>query len=126
MRRRRLTIAIAVAALALLATGCGDAWRDDAQPTRTPAPDAATDLSPIVAPGEPFGDGAFLVGPEIAPGRYLASGPGVCRWARLERFGGAMADIVESAWGDSPAVVEIEETDAGFFSLHCGEWTRAP
>ena len=91
--------------------GCG-VW------TRDPPPRAAC--------GEPFGDGAFLVGPEIAPGRYLASGPGVWRWARLERFGGAETDIAESAWGDSPAVVEIEETDAGFVSLHCGEWTRAP
>ena len=93
--------------------GCG-VW------TRDPPPRAAR--------GEPFGDGAFLVGPEIAPGRYLASGPGVCRWARLERFGGAKTDIAESAAireGD-PAIVEIEETDAGFVSLHCGEWTRAP
>jgi len=88
------------------------------------------DPPPIAARGEPFGDGAFLVGPEIAPGRYRASppGPGGCRWGRLERFGGARTDIAESAEireGD-PAIVEIEETDAGFFSLRCGVWTPAP
>ena len=88
------------------------------------------DPPPIAAPWEPFGDGAFLVGPEIAPGRYRASppGPGGCRWGRLERFGGARTDIAESAEireGD-PAIVEIEETDAGFFSLRCGVWTPAP
>lgn len=86
------------------------------------------DPSPIVAPGEPFGDGAFLVGAGIAPGRYRASSPDGCRWARLHGFGGAKADIVASAEirGDGPAAVKIEETDVGFIGLGCGEWTRAP
>ena len=94
MERRRLTIAIAVAALALLAAGCGDAWRDDAQPSRTPAPDAAAEPTaspshgrapdamptPRPTPASTFGDGAFVVGIDIAHGRYRSDSPDSCRW----------------------------------------------
>ena len=91
-----------------------------------------TDLSPIVAPGEPFGDGAFLVGPEIAPGLYRTDSGRSCTWVRLTGFGGQEADVAARSPGRQPdvvvadlnaAIVKIEETDAGFLSGNCG-WSR--
>ena len=98
----------------LLTAGCGT-WSD-----------AAT---PIVGPGEPFGDGVYLVGINIAPGRYRASAPpGACSWRRLDGFRGdpsfgydTLPDII--AYGDS-TIVDILETDVGFSSSGCGAWSE--
>ena len=89
------------------------------------------ELTPIVAPGEPFGAGGFVVGPEIAPGRYRTSSPGErCFWMRLARFEGSTWDLPLAAYSDAGAVgvgffaiVDIEPSDAGFFSVGCGTWT---
>ncbi len=83
----------------------------------------STDLTPIVAPGQPFGNGSFLVGPEIGAGAYAADGGySDCEWMRLSGFGGTAADVV--AQNRTAHVVVIEETDAGFFSHRCGTWSR--
>ena len=80
-------------------------------------------------PGEPFGDGTYLVGTEIAPGRYYARSPTAsCYWARLGSFGGAMYYGYETSddilgYADF-AVVDIGEMDAGFRSSGCGSWSR--
>ena len=87
------------------------------------------DPAPIVTPGEPFGDGTYLVGTDVAPGRYSASDPGAsCYWTRLGSFSGdtsfgydTPADII--AYG-SLAIVEIFETDAGFGTSGCGTWSE--
>ena len=73
----------------------------------------------------------FLVGPEIAPGRYRASGnPEACGWARLRDFSfgddpsaAARGNVIES---DRSASAGIAPTDAGFLSLGCGQWTPVP
>ena len=96
-------------------------------------------LSPILAPGQPFGEGTFLVGAEIEPGRYRAAGgvPGrLCVWWRLSGFGGngpspAGAPPASSRFvagmgeGAGTAVADIASTDAGFSSLGCGVWSRS-
>lgn len=86
-------------------------------------------LTPIVTPGQPFGDGTYLVGVDVAPGRYLASEPGNwCYWTRLGSFGGDTSfgydtpdDIIGS--GSSLAIVDIFETDVGFRTSGCGTWS---
>ena len=92
--------------------GCGD-W--------------TSDFAPLATPGEPFGAGAFLVGAEVAPGRYRAESPRSCLWERLGGFGGRPGDIVRSARiGDEdglPVVVTVSPDDAGFRSRDCGVWT---
>ncbi len=89
----------------------------------------SSDLTPIVSPGEPFGDGTFLVGAEIAPGRYrgVAAEGSRCYWWRLSGFGKPTATI-ERSWFDtgSATVVTIAPTDAGFVSRGCGTWTPDP
>ena len=99
------------------------------------------DLSPTVSPGQSFGDGTFLVGPEIAPGRYRAIAPtGQCQWQRWKRFGGwpysnyrygGFGETVPGAGGravarSATAIADIAPSDAGFHSEGCGVWTNDP
>ena len=88
----------------------------------------SSDLTPIVSPGEPFGDGTFLVGAEIAPGRYrgVAADGSRCYWQRLSGFGAPDTTIERSWFETGSATVEIAETDTGFVSSGCGTWTPDP
>ena len=88
---------------------------------------------PLIALGDPIPAGAFLVGEEIAPGRYQQTTPSTyeehpCEWQRVSGFGGSEAEAIEagSAPMDAMATVDIAATDVGFISHWCGPWTRAP
>ncbi|MXW23325.1 MAG: hypothetical protein F4X80_10665 [Chloroflexi bacterium] len=91
----------------------------------------SSELTPVVTPGEPFGDGVYLVGIDIEPGRYRAYGPlWACEWARLGGFGGdttfgydTSPDIIAYSHEGS-RIVDILASDAGFRSSNCGEWRR--
>ena len=101
----------------------------------------SSDLAPRASPGQPFGEGTFLVGPEVAPGRYRAESPtALCRWQRWKRFGGwpysqylygdfdeLVGGLAGVLWHDVPpgqAIVDIAPSDAGFHSEGCGVWTN--
>jgi len=78
-------------------------------------------------PGEPatnFDDGTVQVGTHIAPGTYRADGTAdeLCYWARLSGFSAELDDVIAN--GNSPTVVEIDESDAGFTSFGCGSWSQ--
>lgn len=65
-------VALAPSDVSFSSRGCGS-WSNDPEPVATP--------------GQPFGDGAFFVGPEVAPGRYRATGGSdACWWYRLSGF----------------------------------------
>ena len=88
-------------------------------------------LTPIITPGQPFGDGAFLVGSEIAPGRYRATSPtDSCTWSKLEGFAahphdpGLDAFTIDS-YGAS-IIVDIPSSAVGFRSHGCGTWDGDP
>jgi hypothetical protein len=73
-----------------------------------------------------FGDGTHVVGAEIPPGRYRATGDGaICYWARLSGFAGTVADIVANdlSFGAATAVADIAPGDAGFETTGCGTWS---
>ena len=79
------------------------------------------------APGavSTFGDGTFVVGADIRPGRYRAVDLGAfCSWSRLSGFSGGFDDIIaiEIPQGAS-ALVDIRPTDVGFESSGCGPWS---
>ena len=100
--------------VAFISSGCG-VWSDD--------------LSPVATPGEPFGDGVYILNVDIAPGRYRASTPESCYWFRLFTFGGEHS-YGHGAWGYSlwpgdSSVVDIAPSDAGFVSRGCGTWSDA-
>ena len=86
--------------------------------------------TPRIASGQPFGDGVWLVGPEVEPGRYRAAPAAqTCRWIRLRGFTGELIKGEDVHFpkdltnGGATHIVDIAESDAGFISEGCGEWT---
>ena len=81
-------------------------------------------LSRISTDKRRFGQGAFIVGTDIAPGRYRNSRVDqACRWARLGNFTfGDHAFIMSGRYGRT--VVRISRGDRGFYSFGCGTWRR--
>lgn len=83
-----------------------------------------------------FGDGAWLIGPEVLPGTYRTIGPSSdCYWARLVEFSNVKAFIERSAAAnesgvrpggaaDQVIVVWIRESDTAFETSGCGVWRR--
>lgn len=84
------------------------------------------DLSAITSgPTEPFaGDGTYIVGVDIAPGTWRASGASRCYWARLNGFGGTRNIIANDNPAGATAVVTIAAGDKGFETARCGTWTK--
>lgn len=83
------------------------------------------DLSPITkSPTEPFGEGMYFVGKDVAPGTWQSDGGDVCYWERLSGFSGQLRDIKDNDIVAGPTVVTIEPGDQGFYSHRCGTWTR--
>ena len=97
-----------------------------------------SELTPIAVPGEPFGDGEWIVGLDIAPGRYRTHSPSsFCSWTRLSGFSQRSFTPEEGVWydieviggsdgSDDPGEVTIAPSDAGFYSRACGTWTPVP
>ena len=83
------------------------------------------DLSRVTDSKTRFGDGTFIVGTDIAPGRYRSSGGDGCYLARLRGFGGTLNEIIANANPSGRAVVTILGSDKGFQSNGCGRWKRS-
>ncbi len=86
--------------------------------------------TPRIAPGEAFGNGVWLVGPEVEPGRYRAAPDAEgCGWVRLVGFTGELLRGDDMHMRKDMTnigvthIVDIAERDAGFISEGCGEWT---
>lgn len=71
-----------------------------------------------------FGDGVFLVGTDIQPGRYRNEGGGSCYWARLSGVSGDFSEILANDNVSGQAVVDIASSDVAFESVRCGTWTK--
>jgi hypothetical protein len=84
---------------------------------------------PPPTPATSVGDGDWLVGQDIAPGRYRVTVDDVdaepyCRWSRARGLGYGAADVIEtdSIYRSDPAEVDLAEGER--FSLSgCGTWT---
>jgi hypothetical protein len=82
------------------------------------------DLKPITtSPSAPFGPGTFIVGVDIAPGKWRGGGAG-CSWERLKGFSGGRNEIVASGEPMGVATVTVNPKDKGFKSSSCGTWTK--
>jgi hypothetical protein len=94
----------------------------------TPVVGVTPTVRPTVAPRTSFGDGAWLVGVDIAPGTYRTTVPGNgCMWQRLSGLSGTYEDII--AWGapnSGQALVAIAPSDLAFSTDACGEWSLLP
>jgi hypothetical protein len=97
----------------LLAQGCG-AW----VPYAAPAVPATT-----------MGDGDWLVGSDIEPGRYHVTTPdsspySECYWARADGFTHEFATHIETNLDDPRTEVELADGER-FTSDGCGTWARS-
>lgn len=76
-----------------------------------------------------FGSGTYLVGVDIAPGQYAATGQYDdymgCYWERLSGTSGDYDEVLANDYTHSGrVVVTILPSDYAFFSEDCGPWTR--
>jgi len=125
-RRRAIVVAAALACLLGFLFGYATG------PSRLATPQIETtqaEAAPAPAPAAPiadtFGDGTYVVGEDIAPGRYRAPGSDLgCYWARLSSLDGAHSIIANDA-GSGPRVVTILATDAAFETTGCGTWVKS-
>jgi hypothetical protein len=79
--------------------------------------------APTTAGDGSFGEGLWLVGRDIAPGRYMAADitAAGCDWARLSDTAGQSVIAAEADVGNQ-AIVDILASDAAFRSTGCGQW----
>jgi hypothetical protein len=85
------------------------------------APEPEEDEAPA---DEIPGDGTYIVGQDIKPGRYRASGGETCYWARLKDTEGGIDSIIANNISPGQSVVTIKPTDAAFQTSGCGTFTR--
>ena len=131
-------------AAALLLAACGSATHTPASPAtitqtgpaqptvtqtvgRTPPP-AVSPKTVINALGAYFpvidNDGTYLVGVDIAAGKYRSPGGTMCHWARLRSLD--TSDVIDSAKAGGPQVITIRATDTAFLTQNCGTWQMIP
>jgi hypothetical protein len=71
-----------------------------------------------------FGDGDWVVGQDIAPGRYSADGTGgTCYWERASGFTHEFGELITNDLPSGRPIVEIQPSDVRFTSRDCGTWT---
>jgi hypothetical protein len=82
-------------------------------------------------PRTTFGSGQYLVGKDIAPGRYFADPPSSgCYWERERGLGGSVSDILANdfvGFNAGQLIVEILPGDLAFKTdADCGTWFNTP
>jgi hypothetical protein len=82
----------------------------------------ATAGGPDVSPG--FDDGTYLVGSDLQPGTYRATGGRSCSWERLSDLTGDYDAMLAMDFPDGQAYVELLPTDVAFSVEGCGTWSR--
>ena len=71
--------------------------------------------------------GVWLVGSQIAPGRYRTQASSGCYWERVRNFQGTLSAVIDNEFVGSAGqqIVDIRSSDAGFHNdADCGTWTR--
>ena len=101
-------------------------YKEMQQATSKSAAERAAEKEPEQeAPHPNFSDGTYQVGTDIQPGTYRTrEGSPNCYYERLKDFTGGMNSILANGNTNTPAIVTIKPTDAGFNSQGCGTWTK--
>ena len=118
MKLLRAKLCAPIALLLLILVATLPAFATASEKTRTTTPPTATPQRPLAA----IPDGTWLIGAEVSPGLYAAPGGARCSWKRLSGFGGTPEETIATGGGERP-IVEIAQTDRGFATDSCGEWT---
>lgn len=81
-------------------------------------------------PRTTFGAGKYLVGSDIASGRYFSDPADGCYWERLSGLGGSLDDIIANefvGFNASQWVVDIWNSDKAFSTdSDCSTWFQSP
>ena len=81
-------------------------------------------------PRTQFGAGTYLVGSDIAPGRYFNDPTTACYWERLSGLGGSLGEILANefiGFNASQWIVDILSSDRAFKTdAECGTWFQTP
>ncbi len=119
----------ALAALAVVLTGCGSPENTAITVTSTAQPPTQT-VTVTFTPPPPPGpkttistNGTFVVNTDIAPGTYRTNGGTGCYWARLNSLD--TGDVLDNNVSDGPQVVRIRPTDTAFMTRGCGTWEKS-
>jgi hypothetical protein len=87
-------------------------------------------VAPIPPSVTQFGNGIFLVGSNIPPGRYYSAPVGGCYWARLSGLGGTFGEIIANEFIPfivAQWIVDILPSDRAFSTdPECGTWYNTP
>ena len=71
------------------------------------------------------GEGTFIVGEDIQPGRYKArAAEGICYWARLKDGRGGFTSIIANDATEGQSVVTIRPSDYAFETDGCTPWVK--
>jgi hypothetical protein len=89
------------------------------------APPAPTTAAPVVIPG----DGTYIVGTDIKPGRYKTTGPADssfpdCYWERDRNLDGGLGSIIANDNTQGQTTVQIRSGDAAFKTTGCADWVK--
>jgi hypothetical protein len=129
---------LACAALVgILTIGCEGSTPSSpsAAPSNTSTPNASiaapTSTLTSSGPRTSFGNDAYHVGSDLAPGRYYTQAATTsCYWERVSGFGGTVGEIIANDFIDFTApqiVVDVAASDQGFTTgIECGTWSQEP
>ena len=129
-------LVVGAAALALIALGSifngGKTSSSSSKTVTVTRTVEATSTAAQPAPTGPMttfdGDGTFLVGKDIVPGRYRSGGGSGgrtdCYWERQSSVGGGGGAIIASDLAEGQQVVDILPSDVAFQSKHCQPWEK--
>jgi len=82
---------------------------------------AVTEKETIIAKNTFAGNGLYVVGVDIEPGRYRSDGGANCYWSRLNASGD---DIIDNHIGSGPTVVTVQPSDGILEVSRCAEFTK--
>lgn len=81
-------------------------------------------------PKTAFGTGQYLVGKDIAAGRYYTDPNSGCYWERESGLGGTLNEIIANdfvGYNAAQIIVDIKSSDLAFKTdADCGTWTQTP
>jgi hypothetical protein len=133
-----VVLGMLIAVALMLVTGVPDGFADQRASTgsettaSSPPPVTVTPSGQHAAPGAHTpafedipGEGTFIVGSDVEPGRYLSAGGTVsCYWARLSDVEGGVGSTITTGTPKGSTTVTIKKSDAAFETTGCSTWIR--